>query len=65
MRASDADGAAWSTPVAVDTGAYAGRFASLAVVNGHPAISYYDQFSSVLRYARATDAAILWTAVQP
>lgn len=59
VRASDANGAAWGTPVTPDPGDVGqdvGKFASLAVVNGRPAIAYYDAKFSELKYIRANDA---------
>ncbi len=59
VRANDANGAAWGTPVTPDPGDVGqdvGKFASLAVVNGRPAIAYYDARFSELKYIRANDA---------
>lgn len=58
VRALDANGATWGTPQALD-GALSspvGWYASLDIVNGTPAISYYDATNSGLKYIRATDA---------
>lgn len=56
-RASDIDGNAWNTPVLVDGAVTAvGRYPSMAVAVGNPAVSYYDGTNSALRYARASDA---------
>jgi hypothetical protein len=54
QRANDAVGSSWGTPIVVDiaTG-NAGRFSSLAVIDGRPAIAYQ---SDVVRYVRANDA---------
>jgi hypothetical protein len=59
VRATDADGATWGTPIAVDTGGawQVGEYTSLAIVNGNPAISYYDISNNDLKYVRATDAS--------
>jgi hypothetical protein len=62
VRALDATGTAWGNPIAVDTTGQVGEHCTLLVVNGRPAISYY-QYSdasgsavSNLKYVRATDA---------
>lgn len=59
VRATDASGAAWGTPVIVDTGGAddVGRFTSLVVVNGRPAIGYYDATNGDAKYVRATDTS--------
>ncbi len=56
VRASDALGTAWDAPLTVDSEGYQGGYLSLAVVNGHAAISYVGT-GAVLRYVQATDAA--------
>jgi hypothetical protein len=57
VRALEPSGAAWGTPVFVTAaGVNVGRFTSLVVVNGNPAISYYDVANGDLKYVRATDA---------
>jgi len=56
VRATDANGTAWSAPVTVDAGGEVGRSCSLAVVNGQPAISYEDFSNDDLKFVRATDA---------
>lgn len=55
VRATDPDGASWPTPVVVDAAGNVGSFSSLAVVNGRPAISYFDAIAGDLKYARASD----------
>jgi hypothetical protein len=60
VRATDAQGTAWSTPLVLDSdGKTIGMFASLALVNGFPAIGYVENGSGQpeLRYIRARDAA--------
>jgi hypothetical protein len=57
VRATDASGSAWGTPVTVDATGDVGYYTSLAIVNGNPAISYYDVTNADLKYARATDAS--------
>lgn len=56
VRANDALGATWGTPVTVDATGYSGFRSSLAVVDGNPAIAYFDDLSDDLRYVRAIDA---------
>lgn len=57
VRATDVNGAAWGAPVTVEASAgNVGGWASMEVVNGNPAISYFDASNNDLRYARATDA---------
>ncbi|MDA0246480.1 MAG: hypothetical protein OT477_23990 [Chloroflexi bacterium] len=56
VRATDATGTAWGTPVAVQTTGTVGRFTQLLVVNGNPAIAYRNSSGSGLSYIRATDA---------
>ena len=41
--------------VIVDSAGDVGEYTSLAVVNGHPAISYYDKTNGDLKYVRASD----------
>ncbi len=59
VRADDASGSSWGSPETVDdgNGNDVGQFASLLVVNGSPAISYYDATDGDLKYVRASDAA--------
>jgi hypothetical protein len=58
IRATDADGTAWSTPLTLDGAGtdMIGSYLSLQIVNGNPAISYYDATNGVLKFIRATDA---------
>lgn len=53
-RALDADGASWGTPVTVDP-AVGMVQPALVVVNGNPALSYFNATSNDLRYVRALD----------
>ncbi len=56
VRASDAGGSAWSTPpFSVDSAGDVGKFTSLKIINGHPAISYYDETRGDLKYVRASE----------
>ena len=54
IRATDVNGASWGSPTTII--ATNGYFISLAVVNGNPAITYYETPNSDLKYVRATDA---------
>ena len=56
VQANDADGTSWPTAVTVDSGGDVGKFSSLAVVNGKPAISYRDGTNLDLKYVQASDA---------
>lgn len=59
VRATNANGTAWGAPVVVDDPPGAtnvGQYTSLVVVNGNPAIAYYDVSNGDLKYVRATDA---------
>ncbi len=56
VRATDADGTSWGTPVTVDASGLAGDYTSLQMVNGNPAISYHEDSADDLKYVRATDA---------
>lgn len=53
-QAFAADG--WGAPVTVDSAGVVGMYASLAQVNGNPAIAYYDATNGDLKFARANDA---------
>jgi len=57
VRANDTTGLSWGTPIIVDDDfmSYA-YYASLAVVNGRPAIAYYDDGRRDLRYVWADNA---------
>lgn len=59
IRATDANGDSWSSPITLDTEGSVGHWSWLAVVNGNPAISYEHEIPnsiSDLRYIRATNA---------
>jgi hypothetical protein len=56
VRANDAAGSSWETPVVVDSDGDVGRYTSLALVDGNPAISYTDFDNQDLKYVRANDA---------
>jgi formylglycine-generating enzyme required for sulfatase activity len=57
VRATDANGTAWGTPVTPDSTGSVGTYCSLQVVYGRPAISYYDATISALKYVQASDAS--------
>lgn len=57
-RANDIDGDSWGNQEVVDSRSGSGErilYASMAVINGKPAISYYDYLDSALFYARSLD----------
>ncbi len=59
VRATNANGTAWGAPVVVDDPPGAinvGQYTALVVINGNPAIAYYDVSNGDLKYVRATDA---------
>jgi hypothetical protein len=63
IRALDANGNAWDTPITIESGGIVGLYSSLMVVNGKPAISYYDNTNGNLKYVRALDAdGLTWGA---
>lgn len=53
IRSTDASGFAWIPPVSIDV---SGLHASLQIVLGYPAISYYDVVNGNLKYALASDS---------
>ena len=55
VRATDAAGSTWGTPVLVASGG-AGTYLSLSIIDGNPAIAYYNATSGDLEYVRANDA---------
>jgi hypothetical protein len=62
VRASDANGSSWGTPVTVDSEGVTGACTSLAIINGNPAIIYLSVLGVTeqcgdLKYVRATDAS--------
>jgi len=58
VRALDANGNAWGTPLILDSEGKVGTSCSLAVIRGCPAIAYmgYDDPDYHLKYVQATDA---------
>jgi PKD-like domain/Secretion system C-terminal sorting domain/Ig-like domain CHU_C associated len=58
VRSADGTGAAWNTPITVDaTGIVANTYTSMQVVNGNPAIAYYNATNADLKFIRAGDAS--------
>ncbi len=55
VRATDASGTSWGTPLTLDSEGTTGEYCALEVVNGNPALSYFDGTNLDLRYVRATD----------
>ena len=55
-RALDTTGSLWDGWHTADSTGDVGQYASLAIVNGHPAIAYYDATNLDLKYVRANDA---------
>ncbi len=65
VRSNDANGSTWPLPILVDGAAEnVGRYASLEVISGVPAISYQAPNLGEIRYAWAGDAdGSTWTTV--
>ena len=64
VRATDANGSTWDTPITIDSvgGLGLGTYSSLAVVGGFPTISYYRQDGGYLKYTQALDACgVTWS----
>ena len=66
ITASDAQGTTWNAPITIDSDSGSGFGASLCVINGVPAISYFRAgaivFDTELRFAIADDpAGTTWT----
>ena len=60
VRASNSTGMGanvWNAPVIIDTHPALGRHVSQAIVDGYPALAYYDASNKDLRYLRALDSA--------
>ncbi len=56
IKALDALGTSWSSPVLVASGPSIGQYISLVVAGGFPAISYHDPIGNALYFVRAKDA---------
>ncbi len=57
VRALDANGTIWSPSMTLDDSSdQVGLYASMAVIDGNPAISYYDHINRDLKYMRASDS---------
>lgn len=60
VRATNAEGTSWGTPVVLDDGVSSdarGRYSSLLMVDGRPAVAYYNIKEGELMYVRANDAS--------
>jgi len=58
VRATDASGSAWGTPIIADKATGKVRFyTSMQIVDGNPAIAYYDNTRGDLKYVRATNVS--------
>ena len=68
VRATNAEGTAWGTAVTLDNGVSSdsrGRYSTLLVVEGRPAVAYYNTLAGELMYVRANDASgTSWPAPQ-
>lgn len=68
VRATNAEGTAWDPPVTLDNGVSSdsrGRYSTLLVVDGRPAVAYYNTLAGELMYVRADDASgTSWPAPQ-
>jgi hypothetical protein len=64
IRATNATGSAWGAAVSAEaSGNNIGQYTSLAIVNGNPAISYYDVSNGDLRYVQSSDVnGAAWAA---
>ncbi len=62
VRASNATGSAWGTPVLVDGAGDVGWCTSLIVADGKPALAYYDNTNFILKYIRSIDS--IWRSLE-
>jgi hypothetical protein len=68
VRAADALGTSWDTPVIVESAGTVGRFASMTVVDGQPGIAHFDETNGDLKFARPAMPAsftVDWIALEP
>ena len=56
VRAADAIGGSWGSPLTLDSPGEVGLDTCLTVVSGFPAVSYCDNANGYLKYIRATDS---------
>lgn len=56
VRANNADGSSWGSPLTIDSVGDQGLYTSLEVVAGNPAITYTGDATNHLKYVRATNA---------
>ena len=60
---SGMDGTAWGFPLTLDSGGDVGQYSCLRVVNGNPAVAYFDVTNGDLKFIRATDSSgMAWGA---
>jgi hypothetical protein len=45
----------WGVPLVLDSSGLVGKYTSLAIVNGNPAVAYFDETNKNLKYVRAND----------
>ncbi|MEM6319560.1 MAG: hypothetical protein AAF960_17945 [Bacteroidota bacterium] len=65
VRATDPQGTTWGTPTTLDGGILLGSDPSLVVVDGFPAIAYFDFGNTSIKYIRALDASgATWGTIQ-
>jgi hypothetical protein len=57
IRSADTVGTAWGSTVSITVPGQVGEFSSSQIVNGNPAIAYYDGTNGDLKYVRASNAA--------
>lgn len=54
MIASDANGITWNTSQTLDATGTVGQYLSLKIINGNPAIAYYDNRNGDLKFVRSS-----------